>query len=82
MTLPLLRALCEPVSLPTQLKKYQTFNLRSHTQFCYREKVVLLACASSFPGAVPPHPRLVEPQAPLHAYHAERKTKTNVFEVD
>ena len=63
-------------------KKYQTFNLRSHTQFCYRRKVVLLACASSSPGAVPPHPCLVEPQAPLHAHHAERKTKANVFEVD
>ena len=63
-------------------KKYQTFNLRSHAQFCYREQVVLPACASSSPGAVPPHPRFVEPQAPLHAHHAERKTKTNVFEVD
>ena len=35
------------------------------------------------------HPRirhrsihLSEPQAPLHAHHAERKTKTYVFEVD
>ena len=63
-------------------KKYQTFNLRSHAQFCYREQVVLPACASSSPGAVPPHPRLVEPQAPLHAHHTERKTKTYVFEVD
>ena len=69
-------------SIPPAPKKGQTFNLRSHTQFCYREKVVLPACASLFPGAVPPHPRLVEPQAPLHAHHAERKTKTNVFEVD
>ena len=25
---------------------------------------------------------LSEPQAPLHAHHAERKTKTYVFEVD
>ena len=33
------------------------------------------------PGAVPPHPYLVEPQAPLHAHHTERKTKTYVFEV-
>ena len=40
----------------SQLKKCQTFNLRSHTQFCYREQVVLPACASSSPGAVPPHP--------------------------
>ena len=63
-------------------KKCQTFNLRSHTQFCYREQVVLLACANSSPDPVPPHPRLVEPQAPLHAHHTERKTKTNVFEVD
>ena len=68
-------------ALPTQLKKYQTFNLRTHTRFCYREKVVLPACASSSPGAVLPHPRLVEPQAPLHAHHTERKTKTYVFEV-
>lgn len=82
MTPPLLRALCEPVSLPTQLKKYQTFNLRSRAQFCYRKQVVLLACANSPPGTVPPHPRFVEPQAPLHAHHAERKTKANVFEVD
>ena len=67
---------------PPETKKCQTFNLRSHTRFCYREKVVLLACASSSPGAVPPHPCLVEPQAPLHAHHAERKTKANVFEVD
>ena len=67
---------------PPESKKYQTFNLRSHTRFCYREKVVLLACACSSPGAVPPHPRCVEPQAPLHAHHAERKTKANVFEVD
>ena len=66
----------------SQLKKYQTFNLRSRPQFCYREQVVLPACASSPPNPVPPHPRLVEPQAPLHAHHAERKTKTNVFEVD
>ena len=58
---------------PSQLKKYQIFNLRSHAQFCYREQVVLPACASSSPGAVPPHPRLVEPQAPLHAHHTERK---------
>ena len=35
------------------------------------------------------HPRIrhrrihsLEPQAPLHVHHAERKTKTNVFEVD
>ena len=54
--------------LPTRLKKSQTFNLRSHAQFCYREQVVLLACASSSPGAVPPPPYLVEPQAPLHAH--------------
>ena len=67
---------------PPAPKKGQTFNLRSHTQFCYRRKVVLPACASSSPGAVPPHPCLVEPQAPLHAHHAERKTKANVFEVD
>ena len=68
-------------ALPTQLKKYQTFNLRSRPRFCYREQVVLPACASSPPDPVPPHPRLVEPQAPLHAHHTERKTKTNVFEV-
>ena len=46
---PLLRTICEPVSIPTQLKKYQTFNLRSHAQFCYGEQVVLLACANSPP---------------------------------
>ena len=57
----------------SRIKKYQTFNLRSHPQFCYREQVVLPACASSSPGAVPPHPCLVEPQAPLHAHHTERK---------
>jgi len=34
----------------SRIKKYQTFNLRSHARFCYREKVVLLACASSSPG--------------------------------
>ena len=33
----------------SESKKCQTFNLRSHTQFCYREKVVLLACANSPP---------------------------------
>ena len=60
-------------ALPTQPKKCQKFNLRSRAQFCYREQVVLPACASSSPGAVPPHPRLVEPQAPLHAHHTERK---------
>ena len=80
ITPPLLHTLCDLVS--PESKKCQTFNLRSHTQFCYRRKVVLLACASSSPGAVPPHPYLVEPQAPLHAHHAERKTKANVFEVD
>ena len=63
-------------------KKYQTFNLRSRPQFCYREQVVLPACASSSPDPVPPHPCFVEPQAPLHAHHTERKTKTYVFEVD
>ena len=72
----------EPNGVPLPAQKSQTFNLRSRAQFCYREQVVLLACASSSPGAVPPHPCFVEPQAPLHAHHAERKTKTNVFEVD
>lgn len=80
MTPSLLRTLCNPVS-PSS-KKYQTFNLRSHTQFCYRGQVVLPACASSSPDPVPPHPCFVEPQAPLHAHHTERKTKTYVFEVD
>ncbi len=48
ITPSLLRTLCNLVSPGS--KKYQTFNLRSHTRFCYREKVVLPACASSSPG--------------------------------
>ena len=56
----------------SQLKKSQTFNLRSHAQFCYREQVVLLACANSLPERYY-RIHVLEPQAPLHAHHAERK---------
>ena len=60
-------------ALPTRLKKVKRFNLRSRPRFCYRGKVVPPACANSSPDPVPPHPRFVEPQAPLHAHHTERK---------
>ena len=38
------------------------------------EKLCFQPAQAHPPGAVPPHPRCVEPQAPLHAHHAERKT--------
>ena len=79
ITPSLLRTLCNPVSPSSKNIKHLTYEATPDSATV--KKLCFQPAQAHPPEAVPPHPRLVEPQAPLHAYHAERKTKANVFEV-
>ena len=66
---------------PSRLKKVKNLTYEATPNSATVEKLCLQPAQA--------HPRIryrrihvLEPQAPLHAHHAERKTKANVFGVD
>ena len=67
---------------PSRLKKVKRLTYEAAPNSATVNKLCFQPAQAHPPDPVPPHPCLVEPQAPLHAHHAERKTKTYVFEVD
>ena len=67
---------------PSRLKKVKHLTYEATPDSATVRKLCFQPAQAHPPDPVPPHPCLVEPQAPLHAHHIERKTKTYVFEVD